>query len=173
MHTVLVAELSRTLKSLVNGPMKEPQNRVVNWKDVDERTFGLFAEFLYTGGFNLSYEGNQAIGSGIDSLDSSTDKRDENSKKRKGSISNAGPELKRTKFWDLDYGSPTISTPPRTSAHSLRSLANKSPGQDSNANWLVHARLYVLADKEAQVPFPSEATCWLVQILSRWGSSLP
>lgn len=49
LHTVLVAEQSLALDSMVNGPMKGAQNKVVNWNDVDEQTFALFAEFVYTG----------------------------------------------------------------------------------------------------------------------------
>lgn len=68
MHTILVAEQSRALKSLVNGPMKEAQNNTVIWKDINEQTFALFAEFVYTGRYTLPImEENQVTGSGVKS----------------------------------------------------------------------------------------------------------
>ena len=39
------------LEKLVSGPMKESQTRTTVWEDVDEDTFGLFAQFVYTGNY--------------------------------------------------------------------------------------------------------------------------
>lgn len=47
-HTVLVAEQSLALDSMVNGSMKEAQDKVVIWKEVDIQTFALFSEFAHT-----------------------------------------------------------------------------------------------------------------------------
>lgn len=53
LHAILVAEQSLVLDSMVNGGMKEARDKVVVWKDVDEQTFALFAEFVYTGEYTL------------------------------------------------------------------------------------------------------------------------
>ena len=47
-HTALVAMQSPTLEKLVSGSMEEAQTRTVVWEDVEEDTFGLFAQFVYT-----------------------------------------------------------------------------------------------------------------------------
>lgn len=50
-HTALVAEQSFPLRSLVDGFMKKAQTGTVTWDDVDEDTFALFAQFVYTGDY--------------------------------------------------------------------------------------------------------------------------
>lgn len=144
MHTVLVAEQSRALRSLVNGPMKEAQNNTVIWKDINEQTFALFAEFVYTGRYTLPImEENQVTGSGVKSPPLTdriiTEKQEQSSKKRKASSLEVVPKSKRTK-----YESPAVSAPPLTPKHLLHRATDESPSNDAT---LVHARLYVLADK--------------------------
>lgn len=148
-HTVLVAEQSWAFKRLLKESMEEGQNRVVIWKDIDEQTFALFAEFVYTGGYTPPDGEIKATGSGIGCpylIDSITDKPEQSSTKVKGSISKAVHEKKRTEFRDLVYGPPATSTTPPTPAHSLRSLEDNSPPDYSNDNFLDHARVYVLAE---------------------------
>lgn len=150
-HTVLVAEQSLVLNSLVNGLMKEAQDKLVIWKDVDEQTFALFAEFVYTGGYTLPALKDQATGCGIEPphlIMSIPDKLEQSSKKKKSSIFKVEQVLKpkRTKFQDLFYSSPAILTPSLTFAYSLRSPADTSPDGYPNSNLLAHARLYVLAE---------------------------
>jgi hypothetical protein len=50
-HTALVAKQSPALKSLVSGSMEEAQTKTAIWEDVDEETFGLFAQFVYAGDY--------------------------------------------------------------------------------------------------------------------------
>lgn len=50
-HTALVAKQSPALNSLVSGSMEEAQTKMAIWEDVDEETFGLFAQFAYTGDY--------------------------------------------------------------------------------------------------------------------------
>lgn len=144
MHTVLVAEQSRALRSLVNGPMKEAQNNTVIWKDINEQTFALFAEFVYTGRYTLPImEEIQVTGSGVKSPPLTdriiTGKQEQSSKKRKASSLEVVPKSKRTK-----YESPAVSAPPLNPKHLLHRATDESPSNDAT---LVHARLYVLADK--------------------------
>lgn len=155
LHTVLVAEQSSALDSMVNGPMKEAQDKVVIWKDVDEQTFALFAEFVYTGEYTLpdGIEDQVHRSSGLESLlpiESTTDEFKHGFiKKGRRKILNAvsvvqvvlPEQRKRTKFRDLVYRSPAIAPP------LVAIPASKMPGKYPNANFLIHARLYVLADR--------------------------
>lgn len=50
-HTALVAKQSPALEALVSGSMEEAKTKTVLWKDVDEETFGMFAQFVYTGDY--------------------------------------------------------------------------------------------------------------------------
>lgn len=50
-HKALVAAQSAGLRSLVTGSMEEANSGKVVWEDVDEDTFVLFAEFVYTGNY--------------------------------------------------------------------------------------------------------------------------
>lgn len=146
-HTVLVAEQSLALNSLINGPMKEAQEKEVIWKDVNEQTFALFAEFVYTGGYTLSVVEDHATGAGIvppHLIGSSPHKLDPLLKKKKNLKPEFSFEQKLTKFQDLVYRSPAITTPP-TFTYSLQSLTVTS--LDGYPNLLEHARLYVLAER--------------------------
>lgn len=153
--------------------MKEAQDKVVIWKDVDEQTLALFAEFVYTGGYTLPVVEDQATGSGTEPphpTESTPDKLEQSSKKKKSSIlkSEQVPEPKRTRFQDLFYRSSAISTPPPTSIHSLRSPADTPPDGYPNANLLAHARLYVLAEIYDMKKLKSLALQKLHAILSQF-----
>lgn len=50
-HKALVAAQSASLRGLVTGSMEEANSGKVVWEDVDEDTFVLFAEFVYTGDY--------------------------------------------------------------------------------------------------------------------------
>ncbi|KAK5057881.1 hypothetical protein LTR84_011882 [Exophiala bonariae] len=52
-HRSLVSQLSKTLKTLVTGPMKEAKLRTAYLPDVDPATFTRFVEFAYTDGYSL------------------------------------------------------------------------------------------------------------------------
>lgn len=47
-HTVLVAEQSPALSTLVNGIMEGVQTGTAIWEEVDEETFARWAQFAYT-----------------------------------------------------------------------------------------------------------------------------
>lgn len=149
-HTVLVAEQSLALNSLVNGLMKGAQEGVI-WKDVDEQTFALFAEFVYTGEYTLLVVEDHATGSGIvppHLIESTLSGLEPISKKKKNfKVKPTSFAPKPTKFQDLVYRSPTITTPPPTFTHSLRSPTGTTPDGYPNTNLLAHARLYVLAER--------------------------
>jgi hypothetical protein len=49
LHTSLVEKQSAALADLVGGSIEQAQTDIVDWGDVDEATFALFAEYLYTG----------------------------------------------------------------------------------------------------------------------------
>ncbi len=150
LHTVLVAEQSLALDSMVNGPMKEAQDKVVIWKDVDEQIFALFAEFVYTGEYtlpegiedqaqgwsDLEYPPRPLIEGTTDESERTTDESERRFINRRRRV--VPEQRKRTKFWNLVYRSPAI--PPAIPA-------SKMPGKYPNANFLIHARLYVLAER--------------------------
>lgn len=46
-----MAAQSASLRGLVTGSMEEANSGKVVWEDVDEDTFVLFAEFVYTGDY--------------------------------------------------------------------------------------------------------------------------
>lgn len=48
-HSALVANQYRKLNALVNGTMKEAQERRVIWSSTDEETFLRFSQYAYTG----------------------------------------------------------------------------------------------------------------------------
>lgn len=52
-HSALLAPQSDSLDILVNGKMKEAQEKCVVW-DIDERTFVQFSQFVYTGDYDAS-----------------------------------------------------------------------------------------------------------------------
>ncbi|KAI9675255.1 MAG: hypothetical protein M1817_001157 [Caeruleum heppii] len=51
-HSTLVAQHSKPLSVLVNGPMSEAQEGSTVLKHVDEETFGRFCEWAYTGDYH-------------------------------------------------------------------------------------------------------------------------
>lgn len=48
-HGAAISKLSKSLDDLLNGSMREANERCVNWEDVDEKTFLRFAQWAYTG----------------------------------------------------------------------------------------------------------------------------
>ncbi|KAM6476457.1 hypothetical protein HDV62DRAFT_375185 [Trichoderma sp. SZMC 28011] len=50
-HEATVSRLSKTLDSLLNGGMRESDERCVFWEDTDEKTFIRFGEWAYTGDY--------------------------------------------------------------------------------------------------------------------------
>ena len=50
-HKALVTEQASGLRDCVSGPMREAESGTITWDEVDEATFGNFAQFLYTGDY--------------------------------------------------------------------------------------------------------------------------
>ena len=50
-HSYLIANQSRVLEVLINGSLKEANERQVVWKDVEVDTFLHFCQFIYTGDY--------------------------------------------------------------------------------------------------------------------------
>lgn len=103
----------------------------------------MFAEFVYPGGYTPPGGEIKATGSSIgfpSLVDSITDEPEQSSNEEKGSTLKAEHEEKRANFRNL------TSTPPPNSTHEFRSPADKFPREYPNANFLVHARVYVLAE---------------------------
>ncbi|MCJ1347278.1 hypothetical protein MMC31_005500 [Peltigera leucophlebia] len=123
-HMAAVAVQSPALQTLLGGEMIEARTRTVIWDDVDEETFALFAEFVYTGDYSLSASSNQ-------NLDPPTVPSADDDNKVET------PEACRTP-------QPKVTTRNLTST---RAVPLKAPSGNCNLFLLVHARLYVLADK--------------------------
>lgn len=145
MHSVLVAEQSLALNSLINGLMKEAQEKGLIWRDVDEQTFALFAEFVYSGGYTLPVVEDHATVSCFVPPHLIESTLAPISKKKKSPNRDYGLNPNRTKFQNLVYRSPTKKTSSPTFTHSLHSPTVISP--DGPPNLLAHARLYVLAQQ--------------------------
>jgi hypothetical protein len=54
LHTDLVAAQSSALNTLVNGPTEEADTRAVKWDNINEETFAMLAQYMYTGEYNPS-----------------------------------------------------------------------------------------------------------------------
>lgn len=144
-HAVLIREQCQILKFLVKKSMEEAQNEGVMCNNVNEQTFALFAEFIYTGEYTLPNGVNQATGSGVESthrIDTITYQPKQRSMSTLDLKMKDMPKGNCAKGRDLASMDPAI--PPPTSTHSLPSLADESPG---DTIFLIHASLYVLAQK--------------------------
>ncbi|KAI4860992.1 hypothetical protein F4820DRAFT_84924 [Hypoxylon rubiginosum] len=54
MHTELLGRMSKPLRTLVKGDMKEAKEGVAEWPEIDEGTFIRFWEFAYTGDYKAA-----------------------------------------------------------------------------------------------------------------------
>ncbi|KAI1776608.1 hypothetical protein F4818DRAFT_354305 [Hypoxylon cercidicola] len=54
MHTELLGRMSKPLRTLVKGDMKEAKEGVAEWPEIDEGTFIRFWEFAYTGDYRAA-----------------------------------------------------------------------------------------------------------------------
>ena len=152
-HTVLVAEQSPTLSTLVRGSMKEAQTGTVTWEDVDEDTFARWAQFVYTGDYpppscSIVPEPTAVA---KDALPPPEPEREEDvdldwgtgsSKKRK-ELKKRGQATDRIPFHDLVYPIPSLSK----FVDMCKVRPNESPTEDYTPVFLGHARLYAFAEK--------------------------
>lgn len=151
-HIALVAEQSPVLESLVNGSMQEATSGIVIWKDVEEDTFGRFAQFVYTGDYDAP--SHTTMGDHLPTLDKAEEERDTTAESalskgdwdlRDHSIPKPSVKSKKTpKFSELSYPGPIRPEPFNIRQQPRR---NQSPKEDYLPIFLAHARLYVLAEK--------------------------
>lgn len=149
-HTALVAEQSPALESLVNGSMQEATSGTVIWEDVEEDTFGRFAQFVYAGDYDTPSHTTVEDHSQLPPLDKAEEQHDE-SRLLKGnwdepdSIPQKGLRSKKGfRFSELRYPGPTRSNPFNMRKQPRQ---NKSSKEDYRPIFLAHARLYVLGEK--------------------------
>lgn len=152
-HTVLVAEQSPALESLVNGSMQEATSGAVIWEDVEEDTFGRFAQFVYAGDYDTPCHTTMEDHSQLPPLDKAEEQPDITSESTllKGGcdVPDSIPKksLKSKKalgFSELRYPGPTRPNPFNMRKQPRQ---NKSSKEDYRPIFLAHARLYVLGEK--------------------------
>ncbi|PTB63665.1 hypothetical protein BBK36DRAFT_1125998, partial [Trichoderma citrinoviride] len=157
MHKIAVATLSKSLDQLVNGPMKEAQNRCVCWEDTDEKTFIRFGEWAYTGGYKA--EGSEIL---LDSSQIATSDQDPSPVTKQEPIAKSLATLFQMIDPAQHCGRAVGSYPPVQSMVAqfvtnaeyifptpVRRLSrtNKESCEVYTQVFLCHAKLYVLADK--------------------------
>jgi hypothetical protein len=121
-HTSLVAAQSPALKALVSGQMEEAQSGTATWEDLEPETFALFAQYIYTGDYPpFSSKSDEPIPESND--DWCSHKKDKKRKRQR--LSGDG----MWKLVDEDVTDINVA------------------GHRSDLQSLVHAQLYVLADK--------------------------
>lgn len=146
-HTALVAEQSPALESLVNGSMQEATSGTVIWEDVEEDTFGRFAQFVYTGDYDTPSHTTMEDHSQVPPLDKTEEQPDimfgfghaHDSKFEAGLKGKRAP-----KFSELSYPGPAGPFPFNVK---MQPRHNKSSKEDYRPIFLAHARLYVLGEK--------------------------
>lgn len=152
-HTALVAEQSPALETLVNGSMQEATSGTVIWEDVEEDTFGRFAQFVYAGDYDTPPHhimGDHSQLPPLDKVEEQPDITSESTLLKGGwSIPDSIPEKglkskKAPEFSELSYPGP-----PRPFPFNMRKQPrqNKSLKEDYRPIFLAHARLYVLGEK--------------------------
>lgn len=172
MHSALIAEQSPVLRNLVSGPMEEAQARTVSWEDVDVDTFGLFAEFVYTGDYtplaHITSEGPPATSTRAEqeqkavsnSVEESFDQPQEppDLYDPDGDYGGFGfhPKNRATNFpattvsSSVPYRFKDESYPLPTSLESkatFKPRPNETSNEDYSPVFLCHAHLYALAEK--------------------------
>ncbi|KAL7627928.1 hypothetical protein AAE478_002123 [Parahypoxylon ruwenzoriense] len=155
MHIELVARLSKPLHTLVKGDMKEAQEGVAEWPEIDEGTFIRFCEFAYTGSYKAA-------------VPASAESDPELESKANGSVEvGLEPEID-----PVGYDEPSGYSPPASRRKKYRNgyyvddtptkkdemwtkfkedeageeNPNTEPTADFSEVLLSHARLYALAD---------------------------
>lgn len=150
-----MAEQSPALESLVNGSMQEATSGTVIWEDVEEETFGRFAQFVYTWDYDAPSHTTMRDHSKLSPLEKAEEEPDTAAESAwlKGgwdlpdhSIPQpSSKSKKKLKFPELSYPGPTRPEPFNNTRQQPRK--NKSPKEDYRPVFLAHARLYVLAEK--------------------------
>lgn len=157
-HTLLAAEQSSALHTLVSGSMKEAQTGTVNWEDLDEETFARWAQFVYTGDYppvpcNIVAEPTTSAEETSSSPEPQPDALPDVSlgdqwgfqsfSKTRNAANKGGLISKRSQFHDLTYPVPSLSK----FSDMCKIRPNESSSEDYSPVFLGHARLYVFAEK--------------------------
>lgn len=143
-HTALVAEQSPALESLVNGSMQEATSGTVIWEDVEEETFGRFAQFVYTWDYDTPSHTTMEDHSQLRTFDKAEEELKGSWDLPDHSIPKPFIKSKKTlKFSELSYQGPTWPEPFNIRRQPRKS---ESPKEDYLPVFLAHARLYGLAE---------------------------
>ncbi|CZR51231.1 uncharacterized protein PAC_01106 [Phialocephala subalpina] len=167
-YEAAIAAQSPALASLVQGGMTESLSAEVKWEDVDKGTFLRFVEFIYSGDYStpqsLPVQSNQRLSQSLrtgiiteeimpaepflqKAVDVSTDwdtwAESRPKKGKKGDRTRSFPAIPALEsFNSLSYPVPkTQSIFANTCEHAI------GDGKGENSVFLIHASLYVLADK--------------------------
>ncbi|RYP27029.1 hypothetical protein DL768_011366 [Monosporascus sp. mg162] len=151
-HSGAVLHLSPYFEALINGPMKEARDRRVVWDDIDEETFIAFSQFAYAGYYDTpehpaSPPEPEGIGEAKSSYISRSEKFDGSCGRSKRTIVEweqdfrAKLDEKRVADTAVYYILETFVT--YTCPESQRVSENLNI---SARSFLLHAKLYVLAD---------------------------
>jgi hypothetical protein len=154
----LIANQSKPLSRLVNGQMSEAKEECARLEDVDERTFGRFIRYAYTGDYLSaepailldpsllsSTQSNLHIGrprSDDENEMSDGLLRAEKKRYRRESARSLIPESKKGKLW-REFEGRSYSTP----LPLFQPRKNQESCEDYTEVFLSHARLYAFAEK--------------------------
>lgn len=155
LHTDLVAAQSSALNTLVNGPMEEADTRAVKWDDINEETFAMLAQYMYTGEYNPSphkiveemapapdteeiiYLSSEEPSIEWDAWQSGASRK--TSKGKRGYSAAPPPAVKPVSFASLSYLPPSSTT-------AWTPRPNVSESEDYTPVFLSHAHLFAVAD---------------------------
>ena len=151
-HTVLVAEQSPALKTLVSGFMEEAQTGTATWEEMDEDTFARWAQFVYTGDYSPASHSMVAEPETVASNISvpPEPEREENidfdwatsAPKKKKDLKRGAQVTGCPAFHDLVYPIPSPEF-----VDMCKPRPNGSSAEDYTPVFLGHARLYAFAEK--------------------------
>jgi hypothetical protein len=143
-HSQAFSRLSRPLDVLINGHMKEAQDNVAEWDDMQPSTFARLAEFAYTGNYTTP-KLTRRIGKPtftFDDLDAEGKGAWGKENELEGRCSvNAFPTDttgRYTRFREAKYPAPRAR---------LKAEITTEGHQDYSKIFLCHARVYVAVDK--------------------------
>lgn len=144
MHSCIVACQSKSLEKLINGDMKEANDRCVVWPDVDSDTFIRFSQYAYTGDYQAAprqTRDHTTIGEPSPTGSNFPSQKITRIKKKKPSM--FGPE-DLTPLNDKDLWAQFKKLYP--DAATDQEAETNAPEDDFSVIFLSHARLYVFAD---------------------------
>jgi len=165
-HSEAISRLSRSLKVLVSGPMREAQTNSVEWDDIEVEDFIRFCQFAYTSdyrapepGVEMSKKPSQektepepplpsalqdpAVGTWDDPWGSSKKKKTKPLPDSTERAHSKMSKLRKAFESKIYYDNRTWESPETI----YQLAANAAPWQDFTPVFLGHARQYILGDK--------------------------